>query len=227
MAGGNDRKPQFQRRMVLLMAEFAGEEGVEMELGGLEDGVVAAAGDDAQGMDGPAGVDGESRAGVEACVHESRERGGRHGVGEESVEADGLSVVEEEGLSLLEVKEVCEDGVVADLGMEVEGEVHGVEGEAMGVECGEASCHVAVEALESAAPTDAVVDEEEVGVLGDGLVDGLLAGVDGEGDGLDVGGGLDLESVVGVVLVCESVEESAEEGGEVVEFHHGMVASRG
>ena len=138
---------------------------------------------------------------------------------EESVEADGLSVVEEEGLSLLEVEEVCEDGVVADFGMEVEGEVHGVEGEAMGVEGGEAPCHEAVEALESAAPTDAVVDEEEVGVLGDGLVDGLLAGVDGEGDSLDVGGGLDLESVVGVVLVCETVEESAEKGCEFVQFH--------
>ena len=69
--GGDDRESHLQGGVVLLVTEFAGEEGVEMAFGRLEDGVVAASGDDAQGMDGLAGVDGKVGAGDELGVHEA------------------------------------------------------------------------------------------------------------------------------------------------------------
>lgn len=199
---------------------FPGEEGVDSCLGGGGDFGAGAAGRDADAaggfgsagadMDGPAGEGGVELGG------EGLQRNFSFGD-----DADRVAFELEESAGGGEAEGAGDAGVIAKRGVDVEGQVGAVEGEAV-VEA-EADFFVegAGDGLE-AGPEEAVVDEEEVGAGGGGFADDGEGGVNSGGDpGDGDAGGVDLEAVQGGRVIGDFVDAEfvIENGYEIGEVH--------
>jgi hypothetical protein len=201
---------------------FAGDEGVDAGLGDGGDFGACAAGHDA---DFPAGG-GATRADMHA---------GAGGGGEalhEFIAADfGLDLRAVFGaLGLHEIaagfeaEGAGEDGVVAEGGMEIEGEVAAVNGES-GIERGFDFLEDGAGPGLEAGPEHAVVDDEQIGTCGDGFFDHGQGGIHGGDDLGDFTFAVfELQAVEGVGVVgdlCDA-QFGVEMGDEVGEIHAGQ-----
>ena len=220
VAAVEDVEAEFLGEGVAPVGAFAGEEGVDAGFGGGGDfGAGAAGGDaDAAGGFGATGADVDGAAG-EGGV----ELGGEGFEGDFSFgdEADGGAFELEETAGGSQVEGAGDAGVVAEGGVDVEGQVGAVEGEAVFEAKADFFVEGAGDGLE-AGPEEAVVDEEEIGTGGGGFADDGEGGVDGGGDvGDGDAGGVDLEAVQGgrVVGDVADVEFGVEMGDEIGEEH--------
>ncbi len=130
-------------------------------------------------------------------------------------EADRLAVVQGEGLERCGAEGFGDQGVVADLGVGVEGEVVRGQADVRVEEDLQAALERGVDRAWARAPEEAVVDDEQLGILGRGALEQLDVGRDAGGDRVDLGRAWDLEAVGSVVLEAARFEQGVEVGEDV------------
>lgn len=205
---------------------FAGDEGVDAGFGNGGDFGACAAGHDADLAAGGGAARAEMDAGA----------GGGGEAGDEFVAADfGLDFGAvfgafrfHEVAGGFEAEGAGEDGVVAEGGMEIEGEMAAIDGEA-GIEGDLDFLEDGAGPGLEAGPEHAVVDDEEVCPCGDGFFDDGQGGIHcGDDFGDFTFAVFELEAVegVGVVRNLCNAQFGVEVGDEVGEIHAGQWVSR-
>lgn len=209
----------FLGEMVLRFGDFAGEVDIGTGIDGSLKIVLCAArapNDVAQDFVGIAGDNGFA---AEYLV----EVGGQFGGGV-LVFGQGAGV---EQVLVAETAGVCpaalfgQLGVVADFGVGVKRQVIAGHVDVVGEQGGDALFFPAGDDGGFAFPEHAVVDEQQVGLLGGGVFDGGAAGGYGSDDAADVAAAFDLQAVGSVVLVSVGLQGGAAEGKQFVAVGHG------
>ncbi len=124
--------------------------------------------------------------------------------------ADRLAVVQRERVELLRAERVCEQRVVADLGMSVEREVVGGEADVGVKQDLKAALERGIDRPGTGAPEESVVDDEQLGVLGGGEFEQLGMRGDAGGHGHHLGRPRNLQAVGTVVLKARGLKQSVD-----------------
>ena len=151
--------------------------------------------------------------------------GGRDGGGEAALEAGGEPLVEGERGEVLEAEGAGGEGVVAHLGVAVEGEVVGDQVEAGLDQRRHPPVLDAGQRIGGAAPEDAVVDQHRVGARHGRPGEQLGARGDAGDDLADLAPPLDLEAVGAVVGSLGGLEVGVEVADEFVAKHDRITPS--
>jgi hypothetical protein len=129
--------------------------------------------------------------------------------------------VRAEGLAPLESEEVADQSVVAHLGVCVERQVVGDEGQVGLEQVTQPRLHLLGHAQGRSAPQDAVVAEHHLGTRLCGALEQLAMGRDPGHDDAHLLGAGDLEPVRPVVLEAGGFEQGVEECDDLVSLRHG------